>query len=53
MSTTNRDNATTASKPQHFPVPDGKSELPAVLPDFPPPISPDPIPPADSKPQAE
>jgi len=43
MSNSNETSAT--SKPQHFPVPDGKSDLPAVLPDFPPPTTTDPNPP--------
>jgi hypothetical protein len=49
MSTTSDNETSATGKPQHFPVPDGKSELPVVLPDFPPPGTTDPIPPKASQ----
>jgi hypothetical protein len=46
MSTTDSNKTSATSKSQHSPVPDGKSDLPIVLPDFPPPGSTEPDPPA-------
>jgi hypothetical protein len=51
MSTTNSNETSATSKPQHLPPPDGKSDLPTVLPEFPPPTTTEPIPPkASTKP---
>jgi hypothetical protein len=39
MSTTNDNETKANAMPKYSSVPDGKSDLPAVLPDFPPPTS--------------
>ena len=49
MSTTNKNETSATGKPQHFPVPDGKSDLPGVLPDFPGPGSTEPEPPVPAQ----